>query len=99
MEKVTLKLNEKNHGGFYIMDGDEQLAEMEISIAGNVLTAHHTEVSEKAAEKGLGKKLFLAMVDHARRNKLKVTALCSFVHAQFTRHPAEYNDVWEQRKP
>ena len=99
MNEVTLKLSDKNHGGFYIMDGDEQLAEMEVSIAGNVLTAQHTEVSEKAAGKGLGKKLISAMVDHARKNKLKVTALCPFVHAQFIRHPAEYSDVWEQRKP
>ena len=98
MDEVTLKLDDKNHGGFYIMDGEEQLAEMEISISGNDLTVYHTEVSPKAEGKGLGKKLLATMVDHARQHALKVMPLCTYVHAQFKRHPDEYADVWNQNR-
>jgi hypothetical protein len=37
-----------------------------------------------------------AMVDHARKNGLKVIALCPFVHAQFKRHPEQYADIWNK---
>ena len=94
--KVELKLDKKNNGGFYIMDEAEQIAEMAISISGNNLTVYHTEVSQKAEGKGLGKELLSAMVDHARKNGLKVIALCPFVHAQFKRHPEQYADIWNK---
>ena len=96
MEEIKLVLNVKNHGAFYVMNGNEQLGEMEVSISGSNLTVYHTEVSEKAEGKGYAKKLLNAMVDHARKNGLKVIALCPFVHAQFKRHPEEYADVWNK---
>ena len=98
MSPVELKVNNLGHGRFYIMDGQEQQGEMEIKISGNNLTVYHTEVSEKAEGKGLGKALLNAMVEHARKNGLKVTALCPFVHAQFTRHPEQYADIWNNTK-
>ena len=94
MEEIQLKLDEKNHGGFYIMNGEEQLGEMEISIRDGKLTVYHTEVSPKLEGKGFAKKLLATMVDYARKNKLKVVPLCPFVHAQFRRHPDEYADIW-----
>jgi predicted GNAT family acetyltransferase len=96
MMKVELKLDKNNNGGFYIMDEAEQIAEMAISISGKNLTVYHTEVSQKAEGKGLGKELLSAMVDHARKNGLKVIALCPFVHAQFKRHPEQYADIWNK---
>ena len=96
MEEIQLKLNEKNHGGFYIVDGEEKLGEMEISIAGDKLTVHHTEVSPKLEGKGFAKKLLAAMVDYARKSDLKVIPLCPFVNAQFKRHPDEYADIWNK---
>ena len=96
MDDVTLKLNEKGHGGFYILDGAEQMGEMAISIAGNNLTVYHTEVSREAEGKGFAKKLLTAMVEYARGKGLKVIPLCPYVHAQFKRHPEEYNDIWNK---
>ena len=96
MEEIQLKLDEKNHGGFYIMNGEEQLGEMEISIRDGKLTVYHTEVSPKLEGKGFAKKLLATMVDYARKNKLKVVPLCPFVHAQFRRHPYEYADIWSK---
>ncbi|MBC7948678.1 MAG: N-acetyltransferase [Chitinophagaceae bacterium] len=96
MSDIKLNLDEKGFGHFYALDGEEQLGEMEISISGNNLTVYHTEVSPKAEGKGLAKKLLAAMVDHARKNALKVIPLCPYVHAQFKRHKGEYVDVWNQ---
>ena len=97
MNDVKLKLDEKGNGRFYIMDEEEQIAEMQINISGNDLTVFHTEVSPKAEGKGLAKKLLAAMVDHARKNVLKVIPLCPYVHAQFKHHPEEFQDVWYKK--
>jgi predicted GNAT family acetyltransferase len=96
MEEVMLQLNEKKHGAFYVMEGEEQLGEMVIAIFDNDLTVYHTEVSAKAEGKGLAKKMLQEMVTYARKNGLKVIPLCPYVHAQFKRHPQEYADVWQQ---
>lgn len=96
MDDITLKLDEKGSGKFFIMNGEEQIAEMEIRISGNELTVYHTEVSPKEEGKGLAKKLLAAMVDHARKNELKVNPLCPYVHAQFRRRPDEYADIWNK---
>ena len=93
MEETGLYLNEKNHGHFYINENDEQIAEMQIGISRNVLAVYHTEVSPEYEGRGLAKKLLSAMVDYAKKNQLKIVALCPYVHAQFMRHPEEYNDV------
>ena len=94
MEDVKLELDEKKHGHFHILDGEEKLAEMVVSISNGLLTVYHTEVLPKAEGKGLAKQLLAAMVDHARKNGLKVIPLCPYVHAQFKRHPDDYADVW-----
>ncbi|HRP58416.1 GNAT family N-acetyltransferase [Agriterribacter sp.] len=94
MEDVKLQLDEKGHGHFYISDEEEQVAEMVVSISNGLLTVYHTEVLPKAEGKGLAKQLLTAMVDHARKNGLKVIPLCPYVHAQFRRRPADYADVW-----
>ena len=96
MSEVKLNLNEKGRGGFYIMNGEKQLGEMEVSVSGNNLVVYHTEVDPAAEGKGLAKQLLASMVDYARKNDLKVIPLCPYVHAQFKRHPDEYADVWNK---
>jgi predicted GNAT family acetyltransferase len=97
MEDVQLKLDEKKHGHFYITEDDERIAEMQVGISGNDMTVYHTEVLPKAEGKGLAKKIFSAMVDYARKNSLKVIALCPYVFAQFKRRPEEYADIWKNK--
>src|SRR5215204_1367297 len=94
MDEVQLKLNEQKEGAFKIIETDEHIVEMAVSIQEGVLTAYHTEVLEKAEGKGYAKKLLNAMTDYARKNKLKVIPLCPYVHLQFRRHPDEYADIW-----
>jgi uncharacterized protein len=96
MDDVKLNLDNNGKGYFYIPDGEQRIAEMIINVSGNELTVFHTEVMPKAAGRGLAKKLLDSMVDYARENNLKVIALCPYVHAQFLRHPDDYNDVWKK---
>jgi len=98
MDDVKLNLNKNGSGCFYIADGEEKIAEMTIDVSGNDLTVYHTEVLPKAEGKGLARKLLASMVDYARKNNLKVIALWPYVHAQFLRHPDEYNDIWKNKK-
>ena len=70
---------------------------MKIGISGNDLTVYHTEVLPKAEGRGLAKKLLSAMVDYARKNNLKVIALCPYVFAQFKRHPEEFANIWKNK--
>ena len=96
-QEPILNLNEKNQGAFSIKDGDEQVGEMVLAIIGRDLIVYHTEVLPKAAGQGLAKKLLYAMVAYARKEGLKVVPLCPYVHAQFKRHPEEFEDVWDGR--
>lgn len=48
----------KGKGKFYMLDGEKQIAEMEVSISGNDLTVYPTEVSPKAEGKGLAKNYY-----------------------------------------
>lgn len=98
MDDVELNLNKNGSGYFYINDGEQNIAEMTIDVSGNELTVYHTEVLPKAEGKGLAKKLLTSMADYARKSNLKVIALCPYVHAQFLRHPDEYNDIWKNKK-
>ena len=97
MEEILLKLNERNTGAFYLMDGETEMGQMEIGIRGSVMTVYHTEVKPEFEGKGLAKKLFNEMVSYARNNQLKVIAICPYVHAQFKRHAEEYKDIWEKK--
>ena len=94
IDGVRLQLDEKGHGAFHIMDENEQVGEMVVSVSGKKLTVYHTEVMPKAEGKGFAKKMLNAMVGYARKNDLRVIALCPYVHAQFKRHPEEYADIW-----
>ena len=98
MDEIKLNLDEKRHGHFYINENGEQIAEMKIGISGNDLTVYHTEVLPKAEGKGLAKRLLSSMVDYARKNELKVIALCPYVFSQFKRHPEEYADIWKNKE-
>lgn len=93
MSNVELKLNKNGEGHFFINDDKEQLAEMSISVAGNNMTVYHTEVIPKAEGTGLAKKLLTEMVNYARKNTLKVIALCPFVSQQLKKHADEYGDI------
>ena len=94
MQEPILKLNDQRQGAFVITDGDSQLAEMALAIIDQNVVVYHTEVSPEAEGQGLAKKLLDTMVAYARANQLKVIPLCPYVHAQFKRHPQDFEDIW-----
>jgi predicted GNAT family acetyltransferase len=56
------------------------------------LIAEHTEVEQNFAGKGVGKILFLKLVDFAREKQIKIIPHCSFVKSSFDKIP-DANDV------
>lgn len=95
MSEVQFYL-EGNRGKFFIEENNEQVAEMEIGLRDGNITVYHTEVSDQLKGKGVAGKLLETMVAYARKNNLKVIALCPYVYAQFLRHPDQYADIWNK---
>jgi len=96
MVNVTLDINEKGHGAFQVNEGSVELGEMVVGITGSEMTVYHTEIDPGQEGKGLAKLLLEAMVAHAREHHLKVKPLCTYVGAQFKRHPDQYADIWQK---
>lgn len=94
MATVKLKLNEQGRGAFLIDEDGLQLGEMVVSVTENTLTVYHTEVDPSAEGKGFAKMLLNEMVAYVRAHQLKVVPLCPYVHAQFKRHPQDFEDIW-----
>lgn len=92
-KEVLLKMAGNGEGLFYILDQQKQIGQMDIKISGNTVNVFHTEVNPAFEGNGLAKKMFLEMVDYARKNQLKVKATCPYVDLQFKRNPGEYSDV------
>ncbi|WP_153797702.1 GNAT family N-acetyltransferase [Foetidibacter luteolus] len=94
---VEFLKDEKGNGHFFIAGDEGRAAEMVVHVAADHLTVYHTEVAPEYEGKGLAKELLAAMVGYARKHQLKVIPLCTYVQAQFKRHPQEYEDVWLKR--
>lgn len=91
---IKLELDENNNGAFNLYNSDKKIGEMVINIADGVLTVYHTEVLPEAEGLGYAKQLLDTMVAYARSSNLKVIALCPYVHLQFRRHTANFEDIW-----
>ncbi|MBS1782688.1 MAG: N-acetyltransferase [Bacteroidetes bacterium] len=74
---------------FYTTDN---LAQLVFDSKKGTLIILHTDVDPSLAGQGVGKKLVLAIVQHARQNGLKIKAECSFAHAILTK-TSEYADI------
>ncbi|MNG35150.1 hypothetical protein D3C84_1218200 [compost metagenome] len=69
---------------------------MTVSLKEDLLTVYHTGVEPEAEGKGYAKKLLDEMVLYVREHNMKVLPLCPYVHAQFKKHPDEYEDIWKK---
>jgi len=96
MSEVSLKLDNRRRGAFIVEEDGKQVGEMVIGISETALTVYHTEVDPAMEGKGLAKKLLDEMVKYARENQLQVIPLCQYVHAQFRRHPDQFEDIWKK---
>ncbi|MGD9563537.1 MAG: GNAT family N-acetyltransferase [Pyrinomonadaceae bacterium] len=80
-------------GAFFIDEDGEWVAEMTYIRNGpDTMVIDHTEVDEKLAGQGVGKKLVAAAVEFARANGLKIRPLCPYTRKVIESTP-EYQDV------
>ncbi len=96
METIQLELDEKNRGAFNLYVDGKKLGEMTVSLNDTVLTVYHTGVEPEAEGKGYAKLLLNEMTAYVRANGMQIIPLCPYVHAQFKKHPEEYQDIWKK---
>lgn len=81
------------HGRYFVRLPDGSEGEMTYrQLRPGVIAADHTGVPPQHRGKGIAEKLVKSGVDDARKNGTKIVPLCSYVEAQFRRHP-EWEDL------
>lgn len=84
--------NEKK-GRFYILNGQEEAAQMTyVWAGGDKIIIDHTEVGESLKGKGAGKQMVYKAVEFARKNGLHIVPLCPFAKSVFDKDPT-LNDL------
>ncbi|GAC1397646.1 MAG: hypothetical protein NVSMB68_13790 [Thermoanaerobaculia bacterium] len=73
-------------------DVDGKLSVVEYERGPETITFTHTGVPQELSGRGIAQKLVSTALDHARRHKLQVIPLCTYVAAYIERH-AEYRDL------
>ena len=97
MNEVTITREDGPTRGRYVatVDGIDAEAELIYGRAGpGLIVAEHTEVPDVFRGKGLGRMLATRMVEDARRDGVKIYALCTFVNAERRKHP-HWADVFQ----
>jgi predicted GNAT family acetyltransferase len=84
------------HGRFFIDLGDGVEAEMTYRKMGeNVIAIDHTYTPPEFRGRNIAARLMTRAIDEAQTQGLKIIPHCSYVAAQFRRHP-EWNDLLAQ---
>ncbi|WP_334149649.1 GNAT family N-acetyltransferase [Hyphomicrobium sp.] len=95
MNAVTVRKEETAHGGRYVatVAGKPGEAELTFAVRGaGRISADHTGAPGTLRGTGAALALVEHMVEDARRSGFKIVPVCSYVEAQFDRHP-EWHDV------
>lgn len=81
-------------GRYYtLVDGSSRESELTFSIVNeHMIIADHTDVPVEVKGQGIGKALFMRMIEDARKEGVKIVPLCPFVKSQFGKFP-ETRDV------
>lgn len=69
-----------------------ELAHLDYSIAGGVMTIHHTIVPKALGGRGIAGGLVRTAMEHARGQGLRVQPDCSYAAAWMDKHP-EFQDL------
>ncbi len=90
---MEMQHKESGSGGkFYIENNGERVAAIVYEKRENMLVIEHTEVDKALRGQNIGYQLVEKTVDHARKNRLKVSPVCPFARRQFEKNP-EWKDV------
>ncbi len=93
--EIFFNLDSNKSGSFFIIQDEEQLAELNFEIQNSIINAYHTGVRKKLEGQGIAAKLFDKLVSYARENNYKILPTCSYILAKFRRHPDLFADVWQ----
>jgi predicted GNAT family acetyltransferase len=83
---------QKVTNGRFEIERNGEVAYLDYSLAGNILTLSHTEVPENLRHMGLASSLAETALHWARERNLKVDIVCPTVQQYIAKHP-EYADL------
>ncbi len=90
---AIIRSNETTHGAYRAtVEGTQTLAELTWRARGDARIAEHTFTPPEARGKGIAQALVEALVEDALAEGFKIVPSCSYVAAQFRRHP-EWADL------
>ena len=82
------RTDETTHGAYRAeLPGEERAAELTWRARGDVRVANHTFVPPELRGRGIAQQLVEALVADAREQGFAIVPQCSYVDAQFRRHP------------
>ena len=92
--EIQFKIDNHQQGSSFIEENDNQIAELDFAINGDVINAYHTGVRKEYEGQGIAGKLFDKLVSYARENGYKIIPTCSYILVKFRRHPELFEDLW-----
>jgi uncharacterized protein len=90
MSELVITREEGPTKGRYVARADGVDAEAELTYSRTsptLIIADHTEVPDAFRGQGVGRLLAMRMVEDARKEGVKIFALCPFVNAERRKHP------------
>ncbi len=92
---VTKQTIDARHGRYVVrVPGFEAEGELTFTTRGpKVISADHTGVPEALGGRGIGRALIDAMLADAQQSGFKIIPLCSYIRAQYAKHP-EWADLF-----
>lgn len=98
MADIKFESLDNEPDAFNLYKEGKKIGEMIVEVRGSDMTVFHTEVDEQEEGKGYASMLLAEMVKYVREHHLKVIPMCTYVHAQFDRHPDLYQDIRSQKE-
>ena len=97
MAEVTITRHGTDQAGEYHahVAGEQAIGRLTWVARGNVRAAEHTLVPPEIGGRGVAARLVEALVLDARDQGFRIDPVCSYVAAQFRRHP-DWNDLRAQ---
>jgi predicted GNAT family acetyltransferase len=93
-DEIVVEREDTVYGGrYFVRLPDSSEAELTFRrIDAKAIVADHTGVPPRYRNQGIALKLVQTLIDDARRERFRIVPQCSYVAAEFRRHP-EWSDL------